>query len=146
MKTKIHGISGMVALLTISTFWISTAFVELFGTKESIVLIKKLIIWGMLILIPALIATAISGNILGKNSENKWIKSKKKRMPFIALNGLLILLPSAITLNFLASSDEFYTTFYAVQIVELLAGSVNIFLLSLSAKEGMQLSKMHELS
>jgi len=140
MKTKIHGIAGRVALLTISTFWVSTVLVELFGTHESIALVKRGIIWGMGILIPSIIATGISGNLLGKKRDGALISAKKKRMPVIALNGLLILVPSAFFLNLCASSGEFSRAFYAVQTLELIAGAVNLFLIGSSVRDGLHLT------
>ncbi|ACF15047.1 conserved hypothetical protein [Chloroherpeton thalassium ATCC 35110] len=141
MKTKIHGIAGMVALLTISTFWMSTILVELFGSHDAIALVKRLIIWGMCLLIPSLIATGISGGLLGKENKSELSRRKMKRMPIIALNGLFILLPSAIVLNYLASNGAYSNTFYLVQSLELIAGAVNLFLITANTKDGFQLTK-----
>ncbi|NTV46584.1 MAG: hypothetical protein HGB11_08730 [Chlorobiales bacterium] len=140
MKTKIHGIAGRVALLTISAFWVSTVIVELFGTHETIALVKRGIIWGMGILIPSIIATGVSGNLLGKNRAGALISAKKKRMPVIALNGLLILVPSAFFLNLCASNGEFSRAFYIAQGLELIAGAVNLFLIGSSVRDGVRLT------
>ena len=61
-------------------------------------------------------------------------------MPFIAGNGLLILAPVALYLDRLASRGEFGTLFYAVQAVELIAGAVNLTLMSLSLRDGLRLT------
>ncbi|WP_406239937.1 hypothetical protein [Nocardia sp. NBC_01009] len=53
-------------------------------------------------------------------------------MPFIAANGLLILIPSAISLDILASHENFGAAFYCVQTLELIAGAINIALMSLN--------------
>lgn len=141
MKTKLHGIAGMSSMLIISLFWISSLSVELFGSPETIAWVKRTIVWGMVVLIPMLMATAISGNVLGGSRSEMEVKAKKKRMPFIALNGLFILVPSAILLDRLASTGDFSPLFYWVQAAELLAGAINLTLLGLSAKQGFQMTR-----
>ncbi len=68
------------------------------------------------------------------------IAAKKKRMPFIAANGILILIPSALYLSFKAHAGAFDTGFYAVQALELIAGAVNIVLLGLNMRDGFRLT------
>ena len=52
----------------------------------------------MLVLIPALMATGASGLRLTGTRAQGLIGAKKRRMPFIAANGILILIPSAVFL------------------------------------------------
>jgi hypothetical protein len=61
-------------------------------------------------------------------------------MPFIAGNGLLILIPAALYLDRLATRAEFGAVFYAVQILELIAGAVNLVLMTLNACDGLRLT------
>ena len=61
-------------------------------------------------------------------------------MPFIAFNGLLILLPSAFYLHAKAQAGVFDTSFYAVQVVELVAGAINFWLLSKNMRDGLKLA------
>ena len=65
---------------------------------------------------------------------------KKQRMPFIVGNGLLILIPSALYLAMRASRGEFDSVFYGVQAVELLAGAVNLALMSLNIRDRFRLT------
>ena len=60
-------------------------------------------------------------------------------MPFIAANGILVLIPAALFLASKAKAGEFDTAFYAVQALELLAGPVNITLLSLNMRDGLKM-------
>ena len=60
-------------------------------------------------------------------------------MPFIAANGLLILIPSALFLAAKARAGEFDASFDVVQALELLAGATNIALLSLNMRDGLKL-------
>ncbi len=62
--------------------------------------------------------------------------AKRKRMPFIAANGLLVLVPCAIVLNRWASAGSFDTSFYVVQIIELIAGPINLTLMSRNVRDG----------
>ncbi|MEO7942653.1 MAG: hypothetical protein ABIR34_04550 [Marmoricola sp.] len=61
-------------------------------------------------------------------------------MPFVAANGVLILVPAVIYLDRLASRGDFGTMFVTVQSIELIAGLVNLLLMSLNIRDGMQLA------
>ena len=56
MIKYIHPVAGVLAILTIATFWLSTAPTELFGSHETITAVKTAIPWGFLFLILALLA------------------------------------------------------------------------------------------
>ncbi len=60
-------------------------------------------------------------------------------MPFIAANGVLILIPSALYLAFKARAGEFDARFDAVQALELAAGATNIALLGLNMRDGLRM-------
>ena len=138
---KIHLVVSAIATLCIATFFTSTVFVELFGTHEQIAAVKSLIVIpGLLILIPAIAMTGGTGFALSKQRKGKLVDSKKKRMPIIGANGLLILLPSAIFLDQWASAGSFDTKFYVVQGLELLAGAVNLTLMGMNIRDGLKLS------
>lgn len=139
MLRKAHPIAGIIALLTIVSFWCSTLFVELFASLDSVVLVKNVILWGLLLLIPALALTGASGFSLAQGRSGALITNKRKRMPFIALNGLFILVPAAFYLTNKANLGEFDNAFYFVQLIELMAGATNVILLVRSAREGRRL-------
>ncbi len=140
MKKKVHSIASMLATLTIATFFLSTVVVELFGSHEAVAAVKRLIVApGLFILVPAIAIAGGSGQILSKSRKGQLVDAKKKRMPFIAANGLLILIPCAIVLNSWASNGKFDEMFYLVQGVELLAGAVNLTLMSLNIRDGRKL-------
>ena len=141
MKKIIHPIAGGIALATISTFWLSTLLSEVFGGIAVVTTVKTLIPWGFLILIPALIAAGGSGFQLSGKMRGPLVAKKKKRMPFIAANGVLILIPSALYLSFKAQAGAFDTGFYAVQALELIAGATNITLLGLNMRDGFRLTR-----
>ncbi|MRH90110.1 hypothetical protein GFY24_22145 [Nocardia sp. SYP-A9097] len=140
MLSRIHPIAGAVGLTTILTFWISTVVTEIFGSKHAIITLKQTIPWGLPILVLALALTGASGFRLAGGSTLPVILVKKRRMPFIAANGLLVLIPCAITLDVLAGHDHFGVAFYCVQAVELVAGAINIALMSLNVRDGLRLT------
>ena len=140
MKSRAHAVFGSIAMLCIFLFWTSTLVSELFLTQAEIVAVKGLILQAMWILIPAMVATGGSGFLLARGRAGRLVESKKKRMPLIALNGLLVLLPSAMYLHSKAQAGAFDTSFYIVQAVELAAGALNLWLLSKNMYDGLKLA------
>ncbi|MDX8462236.1 ferredoxin--NADP reductase [Mesorhizobium humile] len=141
MLKIVHPVAGLIAVLTIATFWLSTALSELFGSEAAVVAVKTAVPWGLFILIPALAATGGSGFAWSKGQRQGLVGTKLKRMPFIAVNGIVVLIPAALFLASKARVGEFDTTFYIVQALELIAGATNITLLGLAIRDGMKLTK-----
>ncbi|MFC9475988.1 hypothetical protein ACFTS5_27705 [Nocardia sp. NPDC056952] len=140
MAARIHPVAGAVGLLTVLTFWTSTVVSELSGSTAAIVAVKLAIPWALPILVLALAITGGTGFRLAGKSAMPALLAKKRRMPFIAGNGLLVLIPSAITLAVLAGRAEFGPLFYGVQALELFAGATNIVLMSLNARDGFRVT------
>ncbi|MGH1352843.1 MAG: CDGSH iron-sulfur domain-containing protein [Methyloligellaceae bacterium] len=140
MKTKIHAAAGVIAFLTILSFWTSTVYTELFTSHETIAWVKGLILKGMFILIPAMIIVGGSGMSLGAKRQDDPALRKKKRMPIIALTGLLVLLPAAFYLEMKASTGQFDMWFYSIQLVELIAGGSNLTLMFLNIRDGLTMT------
>lgn len=140
MKTKIHAFAGVIGFLTIATFWSSTMVVELIGSHEAIITVKNSILWGMVLLIPSMAIAGGSGMSLGQGRTDAGILCKKRRMPFIAVNGLFILVPSAFFLASKANAGEFDIVFYIVQVVELLGGATNLTLIGLNIRDGLRVT------
>jgi hypothetical protein len=85
---KTHLITGLLATLTIATFFVSTVLVEVFGTPDLVAQVKSLIVLpGLWILVPAIAATGGTGFALSKSRQVPLIAAKKRRMPFIAGTG-----------------------------------------------------------
>ena len=141
MTKIIHPLAGALAILTIATFWLSTAFSELFGSPAVVTSVKTAIPWGFLLLIPALAAAGGSGFALARQRQGAaLVTSKMKRMRIIAGNGILILIPSALFLASKARAGVFDAAFYAVQALELVAGATNLALLGLNMRDGLRLT------
>jgi hypothetical protein len=93
----------------------------------------------MWLLIPIMAATSASGFALSRGRSGRLVEVKNRRMQMVAANGILVLLPSAFGLAWMANAGRFDTWFYAVQGVELVAGAVNIALLTLNMRDGLRL-------
>lgn len=139
MKSRIHALVGTVALFCVGTFWASTAVSELFLSEQIVVMVKNGILTAMWLLVPAMAATGASGFVLSRGRNGCLVEIKKRRMKFIAANGVLVLLPSAFLLASMANARRFDGIFYTVQVVELAAGAVNLVLLALNARDGLLL-------
>ena len=139
MIKTIHPLAGALALLTIATFWLSTALAELFASEATVIIVKTAIPWGFLVLIPALMAAGGSGFALAGKRRGGIIDTKIRRMPLIAANGILILIPSGLFLASKASGGEFDAGFYVAQTLELAAGAANITLLGLNMRDGLKM-------
>jgi hypothetical protein len=140
MSKKIHPLAGSLAFLTIASFWLSTALSELFASQAAVIAVKTAIPWGFLVLVPALAAAGATGFALSDGQRAGLIGAKLKRMPIIAANGLLVLIPSALFLAAKARAGEFDTGFYAVQALELAAGAANLALLGLNLRDGLKIA------
>lgn len=138
MLKKVHFLAGIVGTATIALFFSSTLVVEVFGSHETVARLKALIVIpGLLILVPAMAAVGGSGFTLAKGRRGKLTDGKRRRMPFIGANGLLVLVPCALTLNAWAAAGRFDAAFYAVQALELVAGAVNLWLMSRNMRDGL---------
>lgn len=139
MPKVIHPIAGVLASLTIATFWLSTVLTELFASRAAVTAVKTALPWGLVLLIPALVAAGGSGFALAKGRREGLVGAKFKRMRLLAANGVLVLIPSALFLASKARAAEFDTAFYAVQALELVAGATNIALLTLNMRDGLKM-------
>jgi hypothetical protein len=141
MPKRAHLVAGILAPLCIATFFLSTIGLELFGSQEAVAQLKSLIVMpGLWILVPAIAAAGGSGMFLGRSRKGRLVDAKRKRMPFIAANGLLVLLPCAIVLDRWAAAGSFDSTFYIVQAIELLAGATNLTLMGLNVRDGLRMA------
>ncbi|CAL8981809.1 hypothetical protein RHODGE_RHODGE_04858 [Rhodoplanes serenus] len=137
---RLHGAAGLLGFLTILTFWTSTVASELFGSPATVAAVKQAIAWALLLLVPALAIAGLSGFRMAGAATAPRLAAKRRRMPLIALNGVLVLVPCAVTLAVLAGRGDFGATFQAVQALELMAGLVNLVLIGLNIRDGRALT------
>lgn len=139
-KRRIHAIAGTLAACIIAAFFTSSIVVEIAGNEEAIALTKTVILITLLVLVPSMAITGATGHRLAAHRGGPGIGRKKRRMITVGLIGVGVLIPCAITLQRLAVAGEFGTTFYLVQLVELVAGGVNVSLLALNIRDGRMLA------
>ena len=132
---KIHATAAVTAFLLIVSFWISTVISEIFLSHQAVLTVKTVIVFAVFLLIAAMAITGATGFKMAGKSPNQTIVAKRRRMPMIAANGLLILLPCAFFLYFKAAAGQFDSVFYAIQAVELVAGAINLFLMFKSMQD-----------
>jgi hypothetical protein len=137
---RIHAVAGVVGFLTILSFWSSTIASEVFGSHETVAAIKQAILWGMLLLVPAMAAAGGTGFELLRRRPGSLALAKRRRMMVIGPNGVLVLMPCAFFLASLAAKGQFTAAFYAVQALELVAGLVNLTLMGLNIRDGLRLT------
>jgi hypothetical protein len=136
-----HRVAALLAAACIATFLFASIGVELFGTPQAAARLKALIVApGLWLLVPALAATGASGFALSRGRRGRLLDAKKRRMPFIAANGLLVLVPCSIVLQRWAAAGDFGAAFLAVQGIELLAGATNLALIALNVRDGLRLA------
>jgi len=136
-----HRIAGILAPLCIATFFLSTLLTEAFGSHAAVAQLKSLIVMpGLFIMVPLMAAAGGSGMFLAKARRGRLVEAKKKRMPLVAANGLLVLVPCAIMLDRWAAAGTFDTAFCLVQAIELIAGAVNLVLMGRNARDGLRMA------
>lgn len=140
MIPRLHKAAGLLAVLTIATFWVSTAITELLLDKDAVAAVKILIPWGFLILVPAMATAGATGMALANGRTAGIPGAKRRRMSFIAANGLLVLIPAALFLAAKARAGVFDGAFTAVQAVELVAGAANILMMALNIRDGRKMT------
>jgi len=140
VKPIAHAIAGTAAMLIIAVFWTSTLVSELFLDYSAVISVKHTIAYGLILLVPFMAITGGSGFALGKSRKGEIIQQKKRRMAIIGTNGLLVMIPAALFLNGKAAAGEFDASFYAVQVVELIVGAVQLALMGANFRDGLRLS------
>ncbi|MEW9899060.1 hypothetical protein ABWL39_10560 [Chitinivorax sp. PXF-14] len=143
MKRNIHVVAGIASFLFIATFWISTLISELFLDHGAVTNVKIAVTYALVVFIPCMAMTGATGLAMGGKSTFPLLVTKRRRMPIIGANGVLILIPAAVFLRIKAQAGEFDTWFYIVQCLELMAGATNLFLMGLNIRDGRQMSRRH---
>ena len=141
MKSILHALAGTTAMLIIAGFWSATLVSEIFLDAAAVAAVKQSIVYGLFVRVPFLAATGGSGFALSKSREGLLVDKKRKRMAVIAANGLLVMVPAALFLNSKATAAEFDSLFYAVQLLELAVGVVQLTLMGMNFRDGRKLAR-----
>ncbi len=141
MIRVLHPIAGAIGLLCIAASWTSTVAVEVLGGPASILAVKTVVLWGFLVLVPAMAAVGATGFRMAGRSAEPHVARKRRRVPLIALNGLFTLLPGAVFLQARAAAGDFGGTFALVHGIRLLTGAMNLALMSLGKRDAFALAR-----
>lgn len=142
MKHRIHAVAAMLTLLFLAAFWMSTVVSELFLSALAVAQVKIAIAYALWGFLPVMMLTAASGFLMGGKGRHPLLLAKRRRMPFIAINGLLILVPAAVFLSLRAQAGLLDRAFYGVQALELAAGAANLALIGLNIRDGLRLGRL----
>jgi hypothetical protein len=136
----IHLVAAVSALLLLASFWLSSVYAELALDTPGVAAVKRAIVSGIALLVPALVLTGATGRLLAGPRPAGLAAKKLARTKLAAANGVLVLVPSALGLAHLAETAPLSALFYGVQAVELVAGAVNLALLGRNARDGLVLA------
>ena len=120
--SRIHAIAGTLAFAIILSFLSASLLAECLGGPALIARVKETIAWSLLALVPALAATGGTGFAMVGRPSRGVLLTKFRRMQFVAANGMLVLVPSALFLAWKAGQGAFDAAFVAVQLAEFAAG------------------------
>lgn len=135
----VHVAATILAVLAISSFFTLSMIAEIKGDEQFIRSIKAFILYALPIMILAMPALKITGDRLAGKSRNPLILAKAKRMKFVLANGM-VLISLAIFLYYRSHYQEIDQVFLIAQIAEFAFGLLNLSLILLNARAGLQLS------
>ncbi|WP_068117570.1 hypothetical protein [Tropicimonas marinistellae] len=138
---RLHAASGTLALTLIATFWLSTVVAEIIGNTAMVATVKAGILFGFVLLVPALATAGATGTLLARGWKGPRVGAKRRRMAIAATNGLLVLIPSAMFLSSRATAGNLDAAFYVVQGLELVCGAINIILLGRNLRDGLSMRR-----
>lgn len=128
-------------MLLVAAFWMSTLISELLLDQAAVLAVKRAIAhYGLVCLVLSMAVTGATGFSLGKTRKGRLVEEKKRRMPLLAVNGLVIMVPSALFLYSKAAAGQYDASFYAVQVLELVVGVVQFVMLGKNWRAGLVLS------
>jgi len=140
MLKTLHPVAGGLALALIIAFWLSTVLAETLAGPALVTLVKTSIPWGFLLLVPLLALAGFSGFRLARPMRGPLVAAKRRRMPIIAINGIVVLIPCALFLASKAQAGAFDASFYVVQALELVFGAINITLMGMNMRDGRRMT------
>jgi nucleoside-diphosphate-sugar epimerase len=136
----VHVGAGLLAILLLVGFWTSSAAAVVIRDLALVRTVKHTISAALWILIPSLAATALSGEVLARRRGAPLVRAKRLRARAAMLNGLLVLLPTVLSLEKIVDTHGLVLQFFALQVLELLAGAANLTLLVQAATRGRALT------
>ena len=138
---RIHLAGAVGALAIIAAFLASSTVIELSGSPGDVRVLRHVILIGLPLLIGCMAAAGLTGRSLAGRSRAAVVRRKQRRLQIVAAAGLLVLIPCAVILNFLAGSAHAGVLPGALEITEIVAGGLNLALLALNFRDGRGLTR-----
>jgi hypothetical protein len=135
---RAHLLAAVGALVLIVVFGVSAAVSEAGGDASEVRVVRLAIVWALPALVGCLVTAGLTGRKLAGRSRAAVVRRKQRRVQIVAAAGVLVLVPSAIILA-VASPSGGGTV--ALEVVELVAGAVNLTLLGLNFRDGRALTR-----
>lgn len=139
MLTRLH-LAAAAAAVTATVLLVLAAIITTLLDAHQTVDVRQAMLWGLLVLVPALVITAATGFGVAGSSADPRIATKKRRMSFIAGIGLLLLAPATIALYQLALRGESGAPYLVAQTVEVLASAISLALMAANIRDGLRLT------
>lgn len=140
MLKRLHAVAGVLALLTVLSFWVSTVVAELFLGGLAVAAVKAAIVTGVFFLVPAMAVAGMTGAALSRGQSGRRVARKAARMKILAANGVLVMIPAALFLNSKAAAGEIDTLFVLIQAAELLVGLVQMTVMAFNLRDGLRMA------
>lgn len=133
-------ISEILAVSTISTFFLISLYAEITGNPNTILSVKTFILFAMPLMLIFMPTVTITGKKMMKLSDSEILKAKNSRIKWIALNGIGLMI-LAVLLYLRAKNHQLDTTFMILQITEFCFGIINISIFSLMIRDSFRIKK-----
>ncbi|MEU4482364.1 hypothetical protein AB0F68_30510 [Micromonospora sp. NPDC023966] len=139
MLTRLH-LAAAATAVTATALLVLTAIITTLLDAHRSADVRQAVLWGQLVLVPALVITGATGFRMAGTSADARIGAKKRRMSLIAGIGLLLLAPAAFALHRFASRGDFGGPYSVVQTVEVLAAVTSLALMAGNIRDGLRLT------
>ena len=141
LVVRVHVAASAGAISLITTFLASSAITEMAGGAGDIRVLRHGIVLGLPLLVACLATAGLTGRRLAGGSRSAVVRRKQRRLQLAAAVGLLVLVPCALILDHLAAAPATGRAFVALEVTELLFGTINLFLLVANFRDGRRMTR-----
>ncbi|MCW5731448.1 MAG: hypothetical protein KIT20_11860 [Alphaproteobacteria bacterium] len=138
---RLHFLAAIWTMAWITGLVVATLGVELTGDPAAIALVKRGVLFAIVLLAPVMMTLGWAGRRLAGASRAPGVLRKKRRVLILSGNGVLVLIPCALALDRLASAGEIGWLFYLLKAVLVAAACTNLTLLGLNFRDGLALAR-----
>lgn len=140
LVARVHFAAASGAITMITTFLVSSAITDVAGSASNIRFLRHAILVGLLLLIVCVATAGLTGRRLAGGTRSAVMCRKQRRLQGAAAIGLVVLVPCAVLLNYLAAAPS-GPGFTALEVTELVFGTLNWSLLALNFRDGRRMTR-----